>query len=445
MSVQHPADENTVMMTIPNLREEASHGDNFAINTLQSMAQGGNTEAMSTLKNLAELKLPYIFPCLLDMAQDGNEEVFDFLLQLADNNGGYTSLIFQDSDNISGKTFELLKSFKQRGDSFAAMLMRRLAERGNKDALQFITEVARDGDRSSISFLINRAGTGDEAAVALLEEIAETGHADAVFWRDVRTGTISDMMRKHARQGDDRASKALIELVDKGSAEAPYLLKEAADADSLPAIFWFDRMDKDISTTLEKEAWRNNPDAVAVVGDMAEKGNAKAFDLLKRLATTGSRNSHAFMWFRNQVDKGDLMATEFLFTLARRGNSKPIPWLQEQAEKGDVEAIETLKAMIDSGNVEPNGNNELIIWCAKQADQGDLECHDLMNQLAQRGEYLATRWMDERSGKFTKPGESGENGDSDKADKEDSRSFEGLRGTLRNVHQYLQKHLSPPG
>jgi hypothetical protein len=42
------------------------------------------------------------------------------------------------------------------------------------------------------------------------------------------------------------------------------------------------------------------------------------------------------MWFRNQVDKGDLMATEFLFTLARRGNSKPIPWLQEQAEKGDV-------------------------------------------------------------------------------------------------------------
>jgi hypothetical protein len=103
--------------------------------------------------------------------------------------------------------------------------------------------------------------------------------------------------------------------------------------------------------------------------------------------------------------------------------------------------------MIDSGNVEPNGNNELIIWCAKQADQGDLECHDLMNQLAQRGEYLAIRWMEERSGKFAKPVESvesGEDGGSGKADKEDSRVFEGLRGTLRNVHQYLQKHLSPP-
>ena len=418
------------MMTISSLREEASHGDNFAIKTLQKMAQSGNADAMFTLKNLAALKLPYIFPCLLDMVQGDNQEMFEFLLQLADKNGDYSPLIFQNRNNIHGKTFELLKGFKEKGDLFASLLMKKMAEKGHEGALDSITQAALNGDRNSISFLISKADAGDAGAITLLEEIAENGHADAVFWLDIRNGTPSDILRQHAQQGDDRASKALIQLADKGNDEAPYLLKKAADAGSLLAIFWFDRMGKDISPTLEKEAWRNNLDAISVIGDMAEKGNVKAFDLLKRLATQGSRNSHAFMWFRNQVDKGDLMATEFLFALARKGNSKPIPWLEEQAEKGDVEAIETLKAMIDSGNVEPNGNNELIIWCGKQADGGDLECHDLMNQLANRGEYLAIRWLDERSEKSTRYSEY------------NSEASKGLRGTIKNVQQHLQKYMS---
>ncbi|MDR1727719.1 MAG: hypothetical protein LBT74_07305 [Acidobacteriota bacterium] len=424
------------MMTIFSLREEASHGDHYAIKTLQRMAQNGNGEAMLTLKNLAVLKLPYIFPYLLDMVKEGSQDVFEFLLQLSDKNGGYAQLIFQDGDNIRGRTFDLLKGFKEQGDSFASMLMKRLAERGSKEALAFVTQAARDGDRSSIAFLINQADKGDAAAVELLEETAAGGHADAIFWLDARNGTISDILRQHARQGDDRASKALVQLADKGNIEAPYLLKDAADAGSLPAVFWFDQMGKDISPTLEKEAWRNNFDAVAVLGDMAEKGNVKAFDMLKRMATQGSKNSHAFMWFRDQVDKGDLMATEFLFSLARKGNSKPIPWLKEQAAKGDVEAIDTLKAMIDSGNVEPSGNDKLIEWCGKQADGGDLECHDLMQQLAKRGESPAIRWLEARAGKSAY----------DITDMEAEKPApEGLMDTIKNVHQFLQKRLSRQG
>ena len=417
------------MMTIPSLREKASRGDSSAIKTLQKTAQSGNAEALSTLKNLAALKLPYIFPCLLDMVQGGNQEIFDFLLQLADKNGDYSPLIFQNINSIQGKIFELLKEFREKGDLFSSLLMKKMAEKGHKGALDFITHTAFNGDRNSISFLISRADAGDARATTLLGKIAEKGHADAVFWLDIRNGMPSDILRQRAQQGDDLASKALIKLVDKGNDEAPYLLKKAADAGSLPAIFWFDRIGKDISPTLEKEAWRNNPDAISVVGGMAEKGNVQAFDLLKRLATQSSRNSHSFMWFRNQVGKGDLMATEFLFTLARKGNSKPIPWLEEQAEKGDVEAIETLKAMIDCGNVEPNGNNELIIWCGKQADGGDLECHDLMNQLADRGEYLAIRWLEERSDKSTQYCE------------ENSETSKGLRGTIKSVQQHLQKYM----